>query len=276
MTSDAARTYPPDEHMLRDLGLWIERAAGTSRVGFEVVPEMHDDRGHLRAGILGILIDAAGGELAVSAARPGWVATSDLVYHVLRPVSGGVVEARPSLLRETRSTLVLEVDVACDSGPVGLATMTFARLEARGEVQRMGAGRDEPRTDFALASSRLRRPFLDAIGARLVDRDAGVVELPLSPYVGNSLGALQGGAVATLIDVAAEEAARSVSGEPMVSADLAINYLSLGRSGPIRTRTRVLRRTPSGVLVRVELRDAGAGDRLLTVGTVGTANGRSR
>jgi uncharacterized protein (TIGR00369 family) len=183
------------------------------------------------------------------------------------------VEARPALLRRTRATLVLEVEVTGPGGPIGLATMTFAVLPAKGVVQRMGAGADEPRTEFARAGSHLRAPFLEAIGLERLDEAAGAVELPLSPYVGNSLGALQGGGVATLIDVAAETAARAATGEPCVSIDLAINYLALGRAGPIRSRARVLRCDPAGALVRVELRDAGAEDRLITVATVTAAPG---
>lgn len=263
-----ATTYPPDDHMLRDLRLWIERGEAGARSGLEVVAEMLGDRGQLRAGILGILIDAAGGELAVRTALPSWVATSDMVYHVLRPAGPGPLEARPTLLRQTRSTLVFEVDVSDAGGPVALATMTFALLEAKTEVQRMGAGRTEPRTEFYFEHSRLRSPFLEAIGARVIDEEQGVVELSLVPYVENSLGALQGGAVAALLDLAAEGAARAATGEPCVSVDLAINYLALGKVGPIRSQARVLRRDPAGALVRVELRDAGADDRLLTVATV--------
>lgn len=263
-----AAPYPPDQHVLRDLRLWIERGEEGSCAGLELVPEMLGDRGQLRAGILGILIDAAGGDMAVRTVLPSWVATADLVYHVLRPVSAGLVQARPRLLRRTRSALVLEVDVTGEDGPVALATMTFAILEAKREVQRMGAGRSEPRTEFFSESSRLRAPFLAAIGAKVLDEREGVVELPLAPYVGNSLGALQGGVVATLLDLAAELAARAATGEPCVGVDLAINYLALGRVGPIRSRGRVLRRDPAGALVRVELRDAGAEDRLLAVATV--------
>jgi acyl-coenzyme A thioesterase PaaI-like protein len=214
--------YPPDDHMLRDLRLWIERDEQGARAGFEVVPEMLGDRGQLRAGILGILIDSAGGDMAVRTALPNWVATSELVYHVLGPVRAGVVEARSSLLRKTRSSLVLEVEVAGASGTMGLATMTFAILAATTEVQRMGAGERSPRTEFQLKHSRLRAPFPAAIGAKVIDPPEGVVELPLLPYVGNSLGSLQGGAVATLLDLSAETAACAATGESCVSVSAAI------------------------------------------------------
>ncbi len=171
--------YPPDVHLLRDLRLWIERDAPGPRAGLEVVPEMLNDRGHLRAGVLATLVDGAGGECAVRAAQPSWVATSDLVLHVIRPVGRGLVVAVPEVLRKTRSTVVLEVSLRegdARGEPLGFATMTFAVLEARSEVRRMGAGRDEPRTEFALRGSKLGAPVLERIGARVVRvelRDAG-------------------------------------------------------------------------------------------------------
>lgn len=255
--------------MLRDLRLWIERDAAGSRSGLELVPEMHNARGHARLGVLATLVDAAGGECAVRAASPYWVATSDLVLHVARPLRSGALLAVPEVLRRTRATIVLEVTLregGSGGEAAGLATMTFAVLPARSEVQRMGAGRDEPRTEFARADSQLDAPFLERIGARVVDAPEGRVELPLSPYVGNSLGGLQGGVVAALADLSAECLAAASTGGPCVTTDLALNYLALGRVGPLRTRGRLLRREPAGgALVRVELRDAGAEDRLVAV-----------
>ena len=232
---------------------------------------MLNDRGHVRAGVLAGLVDAAGGECAVRIARPSWVATSDLVLHVTRAVGKGRVVAVPEVLRKTRSTVAIEVTVR-EGDPrgerLGFATMTFAVLEARSEVQRMGTGFDEHRTEFALGDSKLRAPVLERIGAREVDAEQGTVELAVTPYVGNSLGGLQGGVVALLVDLAAETRARALTGEPCVATDFAINFLALGRIGPIRTRAEVLRPLAAGALVRVELRDAGRSDRLMTVATV--------
>ncbi len=268
--SPLAGSYPPDVHVVRDLRLWIERGPDGSRAGLDLVPEVLNGRGHARLGVLATLADAAGGECAVRAAGPEWVATSDLVLHVTRPLRGGTVVAVPELLRRTRATIVVEVvlrEGEGDAEPAGLATMTFAVLPARPGVQRMGTGRDEPRTEFARGDSHLDAPFLERIGARVVDAAAGAVELSLSPYVGNSLGALQGGVLAALADLSAESCASAATGAPCVTTDLALNYLALGRAGPIRTSARVLRPGPAGALVRVEVRDAGAQQRLLAVAT---------
>jgi len=262
---------------MRDLRVWIERGPQGSRAGLEVVPALCAERGHVPAGVLALLVDVAGGDAAVRLARPGWVATSDLVLHLLRPVASGVVTAAPELLRTTRSTLVLEVRVRAgsadgsDGTEVGLATMTFARLAAHGEVQRMGAGRDEARTEFGGPGAGLAAPLPQALGARCLDPAGGVYELPLTDYVINSMGALQGGVVAVLVDLAAETAARALTDAPLLVTDLALNYLALGRLGPIRSEARVLRRETGSWLARVELRDAGPERRLTAVATVAAA-----
>ena len=261
-------TYPPDVHILRDLRPWTERDADGSRSYFDVVPEACGPGGMLRAGVLATLVDMAGGEAAVNAARPNWVATSDLVLHVTGAVSQGRLCSIATVLRTTRSTIVLEVALSLDGRPVGLATMTFAVLTARNEVQRMGTGTLEPRTDFGLPGSALRVPIDEALGLRVVDPASGVVELDLTPYVVNSLGALQGGVVAIALEAGACERGRALLGGDVSTLDLAVNYLSLLKKGPGRTRTRVLREAENEALVRAELRDAGQDDRLCTVATV--------
>jgi acyl-coenzyme A thioesterase PaaI-like protein len=260
--------YPPDLHIMRDLRPWTERDDDGARCHLEVTPQMHTSSGVLRSGVLAILADMAAGEGAVRAANPHWVATSDLVLHVTNPVVEGIVVARPSVLRRSRSTVVLEVDLSCGEMPVALGTLTFAVLPARPGAKRMGAGADEPRTEFGRPGSVLAVPLAEALEVRIVDARAGVAEIPLTPYVGNSLGALQGGVSGMLIEFGAEAAARELLGRDVSVSDLTINYLSLVREGPARTRTRLLRQGDDEVLLRVELHDPGSDDRLCSVATV--------
>jgi uncharacterized protein (TIGR00369 family) len=260
--------YPPDVHIMRDLRPWTERDEAGARCHLEVTSHMLGPSGVLRAGVLAILADMAAGEGAVRAAQPDWVATSDLVLHISRPVLEGIVVARPTLLRKSRSTVVLEVDLACGEMPVALGTLTFAVLPSRPGVQRMGTGADEPRTDFGRPGSALVSPLAEALQVDVIDPGEGVVEIPITPYVGNSLGALQGGVAGMLIEFGAEAAARELLGRDVTVSDLMINYLSLVREGPARTRTRVLRHGDDEVLLRVELHDPGSDDRLCCVATV--------
>lgn len=87
------------------------------------------------------------------------------------------------------------------------------------------------------------------------------------PYVGNSLGGLQGGIALALLDLAAEAAGCARLGSRVATRDLAVHFLAIGREGPLRTSARVLRVDGDALLLRVEARDAGAGDRLCTIAT---------
>jgi len=256
----AAGSYPPERHLLRDLRLWTERGESGPRTGLELVPGLLGPGGEARLGVLATLADVAGGELAVRSARPGWVATSDLVLHRLRPHRDALLEARPALVRRTRTTIVLEVSLSDGgAGALALATMTFAVLPAREGQRRMGVGADAPRTDFALPGSGLDEPLARRVGTRVLDAASGRLELALAPYVGNSLGALQGGAAALLVDLAAEAAGGAALGSACLPRDLALNYLALAREGPVHTEARVLRADAEGALLRVELRDGAGG-----------------
>lgn len=97
---------------------------------------------------------------------------------------------------------------------------------------------------------------------------AGTAEVDLDPYLQNTLGALQGGVVAILAEAAAERLATAALGSAVRVRGLELQYLKLGRKGPIRARARELARTAAGLIVRVELDDRGDGEALLTVATV--------
>lgn len=257
--------YPPPLHMLRDLRLATEPEASGSCSRIPLVPEL-EGAGGPRLGVIATLVDVAGGAAALEAVKPDWIATSDLAVHRLDPPVGSSLEARPQVVRAGRSSVVLEVEVRSGGAQVALATMGFTRLSARGGAQQH-PGRPAGRVDFAHPESGLRRPFLEAIGVQERDAAAGVVELAMGPYVGNSLGALQGGAAATLLDRAAELAGREALGVEVAVSDLSIHFIALGRVGPIRTRARLLRRGEAGALLRVELMDSGAEGRLGALAT---------
>jgi acyl-coenzyme A thioesterase PaaI-like protein len=106
------------------------------------------------------------------------------------------------------------------------------------------------------------------LGARVVDATRGELEVPVGEWCLNSLGAMQGGAVATVIDAAAETASRAVTAQPLIVTDLQITYLALGRLGPIRTRVDVLGARTGHARARVELVDAGAESRVTSVARV--------
>ena len=112
----------------------------------------------------------------------------------------------------------------------------------------------DPTSGFAGAA-------LDAFGIRTVDAALGAVELEPSPYVENSLGAVQGGVVATIAERAGELAFSAAAGEALAPVGLQLTYLALAREGPIRSEVSVLGIAPAWGSARVELFDAGAADR---------------
>jgi len=262
--------YPPPRHMLRDLRLEIARAGERVEVSGPGPGETRSRGGGVSAGVLGVAVDVLGGNLALRTVQPDWCVTSTLSLHLLRPVEGGFrVTGAP--LRAGRTQIVLDVKVWGEgesSKPAAVAAMAFTRI-ARREDTLEWVDTGDARTVFAGPDSGLAKPFAEQLGCRVVDAAAGVVELPVTDYVKNSVGALQGGAVIALVDAAAEAVAGARMSDPVVTRDVAVHYLALGRAGPIRTRTHWLSGDERRARLRVELVDAGQDDRLLSVADVG-------
>src|SRR5262249_3437638 len=152
------------------------------------------DHGQSRAGALGTLVDVIGGGLAAEAAHPDWIATADLTLHVVRGAPpGSTVEARAQVLPAGRATVVIAVALLADEHDVGLATMRFSVLPRRDPNPDTRAMRTPGATTMATETSGLRAPLRDALGLRVLDAAAGVVEVPITDWTLNSMGAMQGG-----------------------------------------------------------------------------------
>ncbi len=268
-----ADSYPPQRHMLRDLLISMQfhgkrRCSGRA----PVVPEICTDRGGVQVGVVATLVDVLGGALAIRAVYPDWIATADLSIFTTRRASSGSVNASGAVIRAGRTTVVIEVDIIEEPGGsaqastrIGSAIMTFSRLPRRRDTSRLDDD-SKAAVTFATGGSGLSRSYLDEVGIRILDDAAGAVELNMSDYVRNSIRVLQGGVVALLTDVAGQHAGRVAMGEPVVTRDLTIHYLSQGKIGPFRTRAKVVRTTSNTALTRVEVIDRGANNRLLAVG----------
>ena len=283
--------YPPPHHILADLGLDAEVDSDTSaRVRTRVTPFVTGADGGVRAGVLATLVDVVGGAVGVRALRPDWMATADLTIQVVRPARGPFVEARGRVLRRGRTTLVIEAgvfevdgdgsDVTCGAAvpaPAAWATMTFAILSG-GRPTRTSGAAAELADRWSFTGAGLDAPVVDVLGISVTDAGNGVVSLPVREYLFNSIGAVQGGVMALLGEVAGEVALGAVDGsdDAVVVTDLQVAYLSLGRVGPIVSRTKVLGSGAGPGAVRrgtrrsavVELLDDGADGRLTTVVTV--------
>ncbi len=258
-----AGAYPPPRHLLRDLGVFTERRDGSLWTGLPPASGLVDEAGRVHAGVLATLVDVAGGALALESAAPDWIATQDLTLHRYDLPARGEVTAHPALVRRSATTVILEAVLRDPASELGHATMSFRILPSRGGAQVFDRDRPEPRFDFALPDSGLRGTLADALG---VEEQAGsVLTHPLGPYLGNSLGAMPGGAVAILADLAAQRAAAKALGCAVRVDDLAVQYLSLVKVGPVRAQAQVLYHDDREARMRIEIRDAGAEDRFCTL-----------
>jgi len=279
--------YPPARHILGDLGMVAEVTSDSAaRVRTRVTPHITAADGGVRAGVMATLVDIVGGAIAVRSLQPDWMATADLTLQVVRPAIGPWVEARGTVVRKGRTTLVIEalvfevsdegsdLEATGDPSPVAWATMTFAVLKARNPASPIQMASGFPiRWEFV--GDGLDTSIVDAIGISVVDATEGRVSLPVQEYVVNSFGAVQGGVMALLAEVAGAEAlgaAQGSDGASIVVTDLQVAYLALGRVGPIVTRATVLDAGSGGRRsAAVELVDEGGEGRLATAVNIGAA-----
>ena len=105
--------YPPTRHFLSDLGMEAEVTSESSAtVRIPATPHVLGADGGVRVGVLATLVDVVGGSAALRAVDSDWMATADLTVQMARPATGPFVEARATVLRKGRTTLVVEAVVA--------------------------------------------------------------------------------------------------------------------------------------------------------------------
>lgn len=301
--SEQANVYPPPHHIVRDLQVRVDRGHHVGSDGSDgsdesawairlpIVPAIADATGRARIGVAAIIADMIAGQTAIREVSPAWIATSNLALQVGELPSSGLLVGHPKVLRKGATTIVIEVrldhhaslagtdDPDAAAQTVGLSTLGFAILPRRNALQAelhrsRETGED---TVYAPAGAGFAKPLLEAIGVRWTSAAPGELgagtcsaEVDLDPYLQNTLGALQGGVVAILAEAAAERLAATVFGAGVRVRGLELQYLKLGRKGPICARAREFARTAAGLIARVELVDRGDGDALLTVATVWT------
>jgi acyl-coenzyme A thioesterase PaaI-like protein len=243
------------EHVLAPLGFSID-VEGDSVVGrASITPHMHAaGTTGLRTGLVAAWVDLVTGSHAVEHLFPRIPVTLDLDIHLFeRPGATGSIELVSRVLKIGRSVAVFEVEVRVDLDLVGIGTAKFVlapdpslRMETR------------PRLRPVTADQLLSKPFAEHAGIEVLE--PGVVSIPNAPGSRNAVNTLNGALIAVLV----EEAALSLTpGECLALLDL--HYLQPVRVGPAIARADV--RNGVG---RVEVRDAGADDRLAAVATTRT------
>lgn len=112
-----------------------------------------------------------------------------------------------------------------------------------------------------------RLPFFEHLALRWTEMGAkGVlVEIDLRDDLRGPAGTLQGGVIATLVDVAAATTAVQGSSALVATSEMTLHFLAPGRIGPIRAVGELLRSRSGGAAVEVRVYDSGNEDRLMVV-----------
>ncbi len=260
--------YPPSHHLLRDLSISVVHdEPGFARGLLPASPALLGAGGTIRLGALATFVDVVGGGLAAVAAAPDWMATSDLDLHLASAPDLSDVRATAHVLRRGSSTIVVEVQLETpDQRAIGFALLTFAVLARRDQNPAVDITSSRPHTSVP-AGGAFEQPLVEAVGLGVVDAATGHVEMPLAPYALNSLGALQGGLIGLISEVAATSQLAARLGTHAIATDLHLAYLVLGRRGPVRTIAAIQELTESHGASEVRVTDTGA-DTLMAVARV--------
>lgn len=253
-------SYPPDHHLLRDLGFTGERSAERTRNRIDVTPGLLGSAG-VRLGVLATLVDVTGAAIALTSVTPDWIATADLGVHLIRPITEGIVEVDCEPLRVGVGSVVVTARIHDGEGTLcGTGRMAFARIPGsatKASIDDVTGG--NPVQTGIDGGTPIVEPLADGCG--FVPVGPGQLRFEKAPYVENSFGTVNGGVMA----FAAETAAVSACGGGN-ALDLQIHYLEQVGAGPVAVTAEVLR--PGDVaLVRVRSEDRSTG-RLVAISDV--------
>lgn len=126
------------EHLFEQLGTRdVPAPEGHLVIEMDVRPEVANVRGALQGGLIAVLVDVAAGRLAYDSCdhENGFsTATSDLTIHFLSPVVVGPARADAWIVRQGRTTFVLQVevtDVGRNNRLAAVSTIAFTVLAPR-------------------------------------------------------------------------------------------------------------------------------------------------
>ena len=253
----------------RYMGVELREVEGASDapprvVGRALAAAYLENPGHgVRAGALLTMLDNVGGLCGGLAALPdGWVVSTNLSARTVGPASVGPMRIDARVLRQGRASVVTAVEIR-DEGANGTLVVDGVLTSAILVPQN-----GPPRWSRPLVLARAEPPpapvpaIPDWLGVHAIDDTT--VEMPLADALRNPWGILHGGAVACLIDLAAEHATGGVT------TDVVLHFLAPNRVGPVRATARVIGSRADGTVLRVEVRDTGA-DRVTALAIVTAA-----
>ncbi|MCU1386913.1 MAG: hypothetical protein JWL72_251 [Ilumatobacteraceae bacterium] len=278
---DDVPVFPPEDHLLRDLGIVTHRLSPTRTLSATSLDRSKLDRtGRPAVGFLSALVDINAAQVALLASQPRWTATTALTLHASGRAASGTLVSDAQLVRIGSNLIVvrtsvhdggstnpdelldaLATDGDCTAMPrIAAAVLTFGRIPAEASV---ASATYDPST--SPARSRLESsaaPRFERLAYRLGTRVTapGMIEMQPSAYTRNSFGTVFGGAYGMLFQAAGE------SLDPgLVATDLEVQYLSQTEAGPVVVRAEVVRDDQHGVVCEVA---AMVGAKTLSIGSV--------
>ena len=219
--------------------------------------------GGLRTGALLIMLDNVGGLCGGLAALPdGWVVSTNLSARTVTLEHVGPMRIDSRVLRQGRNSVVTAVEIH-DEGASDALVVDGVLTSAILVPENGPPSWSRPLTLVAGDPPPEPVPAIpEWLGAQAVD--ASTIEMPLAESLRNPWGILHGGAVASLIDLAAEHATGGVT------TDVVLHFLAPNRVGPVRATARPIGARADGTVSRVEVRDSGA-DRVTALAVVTSA-----
>jgi acyl-coenzyme A thioesterase PaaI-like protein len=244
--------FPPARHVYRDLGIESVLADGTGRGRVPPGPWTEGPVGTWTGPLLTAL-DVLAGAVVGRLVAPDWMATSSLELHLLDDGSTeragrlrSPVELEVGVIRNGRSTVVVDLVARRDGVVVATGTATFVRLPRRDGNLPVTALRAEPGRIVVLdgGDQASAGPFDEL----LAPSSSSPPTLAVDDYVRNSVGSVNGGVLAALAELAARRAAPHGSR----TVDIVAHFLRAARTGPVVARADVHpRRHDALVLVDV-------------------------
>lgn len=219
--------------------------------------------GVVRASVVSYVVDVVAG-ITVDRDPDVWTLTTDMTVRMRAVAAPERITATNRIVRKGRRSVTCTVDMTDEHGRhFAAGAIGFASL-ARNEG-------DPPKPQVALEDAPalfanqpvLDEPLREAAGIEVVDAEAGIVQVLVTPELRNPVGTLQGAMVALVAEAGAEELLTVRTGAPVVVTDLDLRYLAQAPTGPVRTSVRVLDDTALPAL-EVALVDT-SNDRLTTL-----------
>lgn len=288
--TEAERPVPGDRNFATDMEVsTLLVTAGRCLMHAPLTDRVRSPWGCASVGMLMTLVDVGASSPALIACRPDWTVTQDLGIHGAGWLTDGPIVVDNQLVRVGKKVIVVAADIydgqglddfdqlqaAIDKakvsevggGPVLAAKslLTFVRIP---RTATRGVDDYDPSGWIGQIQHRATRTpaagtMYERMGLKLFDAPSGVLELAHTPYVANSIGTINGGAQAVLIEAAAEAMRPG-----LVAIDMQLHFLSQLRAGPARTSGAVLRDAADHSVVTIEVVDAGDDDQLVALATV--------